>query len=148
MVADMMIGMSWRSWGGAGRCLSLLKARGATWMLHKGGEEGAEDLAIQGCMCCFWFILRVDGGLHPCHSQRPDLVDCEDGEQVHCAGEGFARSFGGMTCLCCWPSRWNLHAADHSLVCGQRCRLYRQRQSPMRLPQAQLPIAADGPEMS
>ena len=34
------------------------------------------------------------------------------------AGRRAVRSWGAMASVCCRPSRWNLHAADQSLVCG------------------------------
>ena len=55
---------------------------GVTRMSDEGGAEGGEDLTHEGRMRCSCFFLRVDGGRHPSHRQRPDLVDREDGAQV------------------------------------------------------------------
>ena len=41
---------------------------------------------------------------------------------------GAVRFWGRMGSFCCQPSRWNLHAADQSLVCGHLRWAYRLRQ--------------------
>ena len=40
------------------------------------------------------------------------------GPKLSEAGRPVVRSWSGMASICCQRSRWNLHAADQSLVCG------------------------------
>ena len=113
----------------------LVPARGGSgpwWvshMPHEGAAEDTEDPVHKGCVCCLGFLLSADGGLQSlAHHQRPDPVDREDGAQVGCYGGSTVRSRWGMAPSCGRLSRWNLHVAVQSLVCGQRRCAHRQRQ--------------------
>ena len=50
------------------------------------------------------------------------------GHKLSEAGRPAVRSWGGRASVCCRPSRWNLNAADQSLVCGHLRWAYRHRQ--------------------
>ena len=50
------------------------------------------------------------------------------GHKLSEAGRAAVRSWGRMASVCCRPSRWNLRAADQSLVCGHLCWAHRHRQ--------------------
>ena len=118
-----------------------LRRRGVTPMLDEGAAEGIDELPQEGCMCWVRFLLSVDGGHHLFPSKRPDLVDREDSGQVRRLG-GFARLWGRMTSAYCRPSRLNLHAADHCLVCCQRRWAHLQRQQ-RAFTGCQLPVLPD-----
>ena len=49
------------------------------------------------------------------------------GHRLGAVGVSAVCSRWGMASSCCRPSRWKLHVADHTLVCGQRRRANRQR---------------------
>ena len=50
------------------------------------------------------------------------------GHKLFLVGHLAVRSWGGMASVCCRPSRWNLHAADQSQLCGHLCSVHRHRQ--------------------
>ena len=64
MAAVAVIRVSWSIWAVA-CCLSGHRESqgvGVTRMSMKGGAEGGEHVAHEGCMCCSCFLLHVDGG--------------------------------------------------------------------------------------
>ena len=89
---------------------------------HEGAAKGTDDFVHKGRVCRLGLRLSADGGLQLLpQRQRPDLVD-------RAVGVSAVRARWGMASRCCRPSRWNLHVAVHTLVCGQQRRAHRQRQ--------------------
>ena len=126
-------------WGGAVRCVHEavfpVSARGGSgpWeVLHarqQGAAEGTEDFVHKGRVCRLGLRLSADGALQLlAQRQRPDLWIAKTGHRSGAVGVSAVRSRWGMASSCCRPSRWNLHVADNTLVCGQRHGAHRQRQ--------------------
>ena len=110
---------------------------------HEGAAEGTEDLVDKGCLRCLGFRLSADGGLQLlAHRSAWIWWIAKTGHMLVTVGVSTVRSRWGMASSCCRPSRWNLHVAVQSLVCGQRRRAHRQRQW-RAWPGCQVPAAPD-----
>ena len=93
---------------------------------HKGAAKGTEDFVHKGRVCDWAFVsVRMVGcSCSPSASARIWWI-AKMGHRFGAVGVSAVRSRWGRASSCCQPSRWNLHVADHTLVCGQRRRVHR-----------------------
>ena len=120
--------------GGAGR--SRVFMRVCSWFQVAGVQDPGGFLtrrmralrsALRAARAAWAFVsVRIMG--YSCSPNASAGISwiAKTGHRLGAVGVSAIRSRWGMASSCCRASRWNLHVADHTLVCSQRRRAHCQ----------------------
>ena len=116
-------------WAVARRLLGHQKSQGVgvTCLSGEGGAEGCKDVAQRAvCDARASSPVWMAGDTCPAANVRIWWI-AKTGHKLSEAGRLVVRSWSAMASVCCRRSRWNLYAADQSLVCGHLRWAHRHR---------------------